>query len=120
MNLYEQQLSNRRKTWLIVITFVAFLFVLGLGFDTFYIGAAGGVVPVGSLVALALGSVSALAGYYGGDRAVLLASHAQPMADVMASAGDSDKLKLRQLENVVDEMAIAAGLPRPALYVIPD
>jgi heat shock protein HtpX len=120
MNLYEQQLSNRRKTWLLMITFVAFLFVLGLGFDSFYIGAAGGVVPVGSLLALGLGSVSALAGYYGGDRAVLLASHAQPIADVMASAGETDKLKLRQLENVVDEMAIAAGLPRPALYVIPD
>ena len=35
-------------------------------------------------------------------------------------AGDDDKLKLRQLENVVDEMAIAAGLPRPHVYVVPD
>ena len=49
MNLLEQQASNRRKTWLIMLAFVAFLFLLGLGFDTLYLGEAGGVVPVGSL-----------------------------------------------------------------------
>src|SRR5438552_3452550 len=120
MNLYEQQTANRRKTWLIMFAFVAFLFVLGLGFDTFYLGEAGGVVPVGSLLALGVGSVSAVASYYTGDRAVLLSTHATPIADVAASAGDDEKLKLRQVDNVVDEMAIAAGLPRPAVYIVPD
>jgi heat shock protein HtpX len=120
MNLYEQQASNRRKTWLIMIAFVAFLLLLGAGFDTFYIGAGGGVVPVGSLAALALGSVSAVVSYFSGDRAVLLSSHAQPIADAVAAASDEDKLKLRQLDNVVDEMAIAAGLPRPPVYIVPD
>jgi heat shock protein HtpX len=64
--------------------------------------------------------VSALASYFRGDRAVLLSSHAQPIADAAASASDDEKLKLRQLENVVDEMAIAAGLPRPPIYIVPD
>ena len=72
MNLYEQQASNRHRTWLIMGAFVAFLFVLGVGFDTFYLDAAGGVVPIGSLMALAVGSISALTSYYIGDRAVLL------------------------------------------------
>ena len=103
-----------------MLAFIAFLFFLGLGFDTFYLGEAGGVVPVGSLGALALGSVSALASYYNGDRAVLMAAHAQPIADVAATAGDDEKLKCRQLENVVDEMAIAAGVPRPPVYIVPD
>jgi heat shock protein HtpX len=120
MNLYDQQRSNRRKTWLIMIAFVAFLLVLGAGFDAFYLGAAGGFVPIGSLAALGVGSVSAAASYFSGDRAVLLASHAQPVADVAATASDDEKLKLRQLENVVDEMAIAAGLPRPPVYIVPD
>ena len=120
MNLLEEQASNRRKTWLIMFAFVAFLFVLGLGFDTFYLGEAGGVVPVGSLLALGVGSVSAVASYYTGDRAVLLSTHATPIADVAAAAGDDEKLKLRQVDNVVDEMAIAAGLPRPAVYIVPD
>src|SRR5712692_574564 len=120
MNLYEQQASNRHRTWLIMGAFVAFLFVLGVGFDTFYLDAAGGVVPIGSLMALAVGSISALTSYYIGDRAVLLSSGAQPIADALASSDEAGKLKLRQLENVVDEMAIAAGLPRPPVYVVPD
>ncbi|HEX3704292.1 MAG TPA: M48 family metallopeptidase [Vicinamibacterales bacterium] len=121
MNLYDQQRSNRRKTWLVMMAFVAFLLVLGAGFDTFYIGAAGGAVPIGTLAALGFGSVSALASYFSGDRAVLLASHAQPIAQAAAAAtSDDEKLRLRQLDNVVDEMAIAAGLPRPPVYIVPD
>ena len=103
-----------------MLAFVAFLFLLGLGFDTFYFGEAGGVVPVGSLMALGVGSVSALASYYTGDRAVLLSTHAQPIADVAATAGEADKLNLQRLDNIVDEMAIASGLPRPAVYIVPD
>jgi len=103
-----------------MLAFVAFLFLLGLGFDTFYLGEAGGVVPVGSLMALGVGSVSALASYYTGDRAVLLSTHAQPIADVAATAGEADKLNLQRLDNIVDEMAIASGLPRPAVYIVPD
>jgi heat shock protein HtpX len=94
--------------------------VLGFGFDAFYIGAGGGLVPIGTLTALGVGSVSSLVGYYNGDRAVLLATAARPLDDVEASADEAGKLKLRQLANVVDEMAIAAGLPRPNVYVVPD
>jgi heat shock protein HtpX len=120
MNLYEQQSANRHKTWLIMVAFVAFLLVLGLGFDTFFLNA-GGRVPVGSLVALGAGSVSALASYYSGDRAVLLATGATPVAELKAAASnEAEKLKLQQLDNVVDEMAIAAGLPRPRVYIVPD
>jgi heat shock protein HtpX len=120
VNLYEQQRSNRRKTWLIMIAFVALLCILGFGFDAFYIGAGGGIVPIGTVMALGVGSVSALTGYFRGDRAVLLATAARPLDEVEASADDSGKLKLRQLGNVVDEMAIAAGVPRPDVYVVPD
>jgi heat shock protein HtpX len=120
LNLYEQQRSNRRKTWIIMIAFVGFLLVLGLGFDTFFIGEAGGVVPVGSLMALGVGSVSALASYFAGDRAVLAATSAEPLDRAAEHATDADKLKLRQLENVVDEMTIAAGLPKPKVYIVPD
>ncbi len=120
MNLYEQQSANRRKTWLVMFAFVAFLFLLGLGFDAFYLGQVGGVAPIGSLLALGVGSVSALVSYFTGDRAVLLASGAKPIAEVAASASEADRLALRQLDNVVDEMAIAAGLPRPPVYIVPD
>ena len=80
MNLYEQQAANRRKTWLIMSAFILFLFFIGAGFDVFYMGEAGGFVPVGSLLALSVGSVSSLLSYYAGDRAVLLATAARPVA----------------------------------------
>ncbi len=120
MNLYEQQTSNRRKTWLIMAAFVALLLVLGIGFDAFYIGAAGGAVPVGTLAAIAIGAGSALASYYGGERAVLLSTNARPVADLLTTATGDDKLRLTELDHIVDEMAIAAGLPRPPVYVVED
>jgi heat shock protein HtpX len=58
--------------------------------------------------------------YFAGDRAVLAATSAQPIETLAASADDADRLKLRQLENIVDEMSIASGLPRPRVYVVPD
>jgi heat shock protein HtpX len=120
LNLYEQQASNRRKTWLVMLAFIGFFLILGLGFDAFYLGTAGGFVPIGSIAALGVGSVSAATSYFSGDRAVLLSTHAQPVEELAAAATEADKLKLQQLENVVDEMAIAAGLPRPKVYVVPD
>jgi heat shock protein HtpX len=100
--------------------FIALLLVLGLGFDAFFVGAAGGAAPVGTLAALAIGSGSALASYYGGDRAVLLSTRAKPIDDVLAAATEADRLKLTQLNDIVDEMAIAAGLPRPPVYIVDD
>ena len=120
MNLYEQQTSNRRKTWLIMLAFIGFLFFLGAGFDGVVLGSGGGVVPVGSLLALTVGSVSSAVSYFAGDKAVLLATAAQPVEALAASASDDEKLRLQRLSNVVDEMAIAAGIPRPRVYVVPD
>jgi heat shock protein HtpX len=120
VNLYEQQRSNRWKTWLIMLSFVGFLLFLGIGFDSVFVGATGAVFPLGTVIALGVGSVSAIASYFSGDRAVLLATAARPIDELEAGASDADKVKFRQLDNVVDEMAIAAGLPRPRVYVVPD
>src|SRR5205823_2368150 len=90
------------------------------GFDAYFLGSGGGFVPIGSVAALAIGSVSAVASYFRGDRAVLLATGARPLEAVTAEAPDAGKLKFRQLDNVVEEMAIAAGLPKPHVFVVPD
>ena len=101
--------------------FVAFLLVLGYGFDRFYVGGGELVFPVGTLMALGVGSVSALSSYYSGDRAVLLSTRAMPIDRALSEgATEDDAFKLRQLDNVVEEMSIAAGLPKPKVYVIPD
>jgi len=105
---------------MVMLAFIGFLLLLGFGFDTFYLSQAGGFVPIGSIAALAVGSVSAFVSYAGGEKAVLLSTRAVPVADLLRSATDADALKLRQLDNVVDEMAIAAGLPKPPVYIVPD
>ncbi|MEO5741963.1 MAG: M48 family metallopeptidase [Vicinamibacterales bacterium] len=101
--------------------FVAFLLFLGYVFDRFYIGNGEFVFPFGTLTAFGAGSASALASFYAGDRAVLLSTGAVPIDRALASgATEDDTLKLRQLEHVVEEMSIAAGLPTPKVYVVPD
>ncbi|MBE3134875.1 MAG: M48 family metallopeptidase [Acidobacteria bacterium] len=118
MDLFQQQVSNRRRTWLVMAIFVAFLFFLGFGFDTFYLRTR---VPITGLVALAAGAVGAYLSYRSGDRAVLASAGAVPISDLQGpSVSEADRLEYRQLENVIEEMTIASGLPRPALFVIPD
>lgn len=120
MNLFEQQAANRRRTVLIMAVFVGFFVFLGLGFDLFMLGTDQPFVPVGAVVALGVGSVSALAGYFSGDKAVLASAGAVPVVAAAEAATDDQRFKLHQLQNVVDEMAIAAGLPRPRVFVVPD
>lgn len=118
MDLFQQQISNRRRTWLVMAVFVLFFCGLGYGFDVFYLGT---TVPVAALIALAGGSAGAYTSYRAGDRAVLSSAQAVPLEEVQTKTiSADDRLKYRQFENVVEEMAIAAGLPRPRLHVIPD
>lgn len=107
-NIYEQQAHNRTETVLLLLAFTLLLVVIGLCFDLFVTGALG----VGTLAAVVIATISALWSYYGGANAVLAASHAAPI-----TPGDP---ATRQLENVVEEMAIAAGLPKPKIYILPD
>ncbi len=121
MNLYEQQASNRRRTVLVMLLFVCFLLFLGLGFDLFIVNEGGTLMPIGTLFATGIGSVSAIASFYGGDRAVLGSSHAMAVDELLSSnVADDQKLKYKQLDNVVEEMAIASGLPKPKVYIVPD
>src|SRR5262249_61566308 len=103
-----------------MLAFIAFLFFIGAGFDGFLFESGAGVFPVGSLLALTVGSVSSVVSYFAGDKAVLLATAARPVEELAAGASDDEKLRLQRLTNVVDEMAIAAGIPRPRRHVVPD
>jgi heat shock protein HtpX len=117
-NLFEQQASNRRRTWAVMALFVAFLFVLGYGFDRFYLEVP---YPIVGFVALAFGSVSAVSSDRHGDRAVLASCKAVEIDQLQLEAATPDiRYKLTQLANVVDEMALASGLPRPKLYLVDD
>src|SRR5262249_17628086 len=109
-NLFDQQARNRRATWLLITAFVGLLALPGLGFDLFATGTY--PLPLAALAAAVFGAGSAWAGYQHGDRAVLAGTGARPPA-----AGDPN---VQVLRNVVDEMAIAAGIPRPRLWIVDD
>jgi heat shock protein HtpX len=121
VNLYEQQALNRRRTIYVMIGFVAFLLFLGLGFDYVYFSTgAGAPVPIGTTFALLYGGGTSTYSYFNGDRAVLASATALAADEAYARAGFDDGLRIRQFQNVVEEMAIAAGLPVPKMYVVPD
>ena len=112
-NLFEQQKRNLRRTAAILTGFVAFLVFLGIGADFFLYGSgAGPGFPIATIGALLFGAGSSLWALKAGDRAVLDSTNAVPI--------DPTDPRQRLLENVVEEMAIAGGVPKPAVYLIPD
>ena len=113
MNLFDQQKRNLTNTRLFIAGFVLLLAILGLGADGVLYGA--GVtpgIPIATLGALCVGGFSAWWSLHGGDQAVLESAHAAPL--------DPSDPKERVLDNVVEEIAIAGGIPKPSVYVIPD
>lgn len=94
--------------------FVIFFAFLGAGFDLYLSGSleASGFVPLGTALAVAVGFGSSFWSLQRGARAVLSSTGAVPV--------DANNSQQKQLLNIVDEMTIASGLPRPKVYVIPD
>jgi heat shock protein HtpX len=101
--------------------FIALFLIVGAGVDLFVIGHGEVFVPLATFGAAALGGGQAYWSLQHGDRSVLKSTAAEPVDDRLARAGtDAERFRYRQLQNVVDEMAIASGLPAPRAYVIPD
>jgi heat shock protein HtpX len=100
---------NRRNSVFLILCFLAFVTVLGYIIGYAWIGDPVGAI-FGLVLALVVGIISGLATYYGGDRMVLAASRAKEVTHEEAPV----------LFNVVEEMAIAGGLPMPKVYIIED
>ena len=115
VDFYSRQALNRQRTRLLVAGFLVFFFALGLGLDTLwggFLSPRGEPLPFVTLVALGLAVATSLGAYFNGARLVMASLCAQPL--------DLNNPEHRQLHNVVTEMALAAGLPQPSVYVIPD
>jgi heat shock protein HtpX len=107
--MYEQIARNKRDSVLLIAIIVAVLLTLGFAIGVAYFrtySAGLGLLGVFGIVAI----VWSLIGYYGGSSIVLGASRAQRVTHDQAPV----------LCDVVEEMAIAAGIPVPAIYVIND
>jgi len=121
LNLFQQQEANRRRTFWLMVGFIAFFAWLGFGGDyIFHLSTLGaprqayhhdfpwfGIVL--SLVALGL----AWYAYKTGPDKVLWSTGAREVTDPTDA-------KERQLVNVVEEMTIAAGVPRPRIWIVDD
>ncbi len=105
----ERIAVNRRNSLILIALFLAFVAVFGYVIGWAWIGDPVGAIS-GLVLAFIVGTVTGLATYYGGDKMVLAASRAREISHDDAPV----------LFNVVEEMAIAAGLPMPKVYIIDD
>ena len=110
---YSEESANRRKSFLLALFVVAFLAVFGYVIG-YVVGLGTGnevAYGIGALaIAIAFGRLSVAGSYFGGDKLVLASSHAQEIGPQQSPA----------LFNVVAEMATAAGVPMPKVYIIDD
>lgn len=103
--IYQQIAANRRNSFLLIFLFVVFFLFLGWVFGKAY--NAGGVgIGIALLVAMFISLIT----FFYGDKMVLGISHARPV----------DPKENPYLANVVEEIAIAAGVPAPKAYIIDD
>ncbi len=104
--MYEQIAANRRKTVLLVFGSIVFLVAIG-----YFIGVLRpSIGPRGVVIALIIAVVMSISSYMFGDRLVLASTRAKEV-----SAEEAPRL-----HNVVEGLAIAAGLPKPRVWVVPE
>ncbi|MFM8944460.1 MAG: M48 family metalloprotease [Actinomycetota bacterium] len=103
--MYEAIAENRRRTVVLVGAAIALLGAVGYALGYLY-----STGPTGMVVALAVASLASWGSYRYGDRIVLRSTRAKEV-----TAEEEPRL-----HNIVEGLAIAAGIPKPRLYVVPE
>ena len=106
--MYEQIAANKRKTVLLIFGAIVLLGAVGYVLGLWYAGTESGVYGLVGAVALAV--VLSLGSFFGGDRLVLASTRAREV-----SPQDQPRL-----HNIVEGLSIAAGIPKPKVYLIPE
>lgn len=104
--MYDQIAANKRKSWLLVFSFVIIIGLLGYAWGA-YSGDRFGALTIAGIIAI----VMALASYYGSDAIALNSAGALPI---------ETREQNPYVWNMVENLCIAEGLPMPKLYLIPD
>lgn len=105
MTFYDQIDANKRKSFAIMFVFVVFitlsvyLMARGLGFSLSYVG-----------IAFIVSGITSLISYYFSDQLILTLSGARP----------ASRKQDFHFYTVTENLCLAAGIPRPKLYVIED
>jgi heat shock protein HtpX len=106
--VYEQIAANKRKTVLLIFGAIVLLAAVGYVLGLWFGGSGSGVYGLVGAVALAV--VLSLGSFFGGDRLVLASTRAREVTPQ----------EQPRLHNIVEGLSIAAGIPKPRVYVIPE
>lgn len=107
---YREIDRNRRRSWVLIVVVILVLGLLGGA-----IGYATGFGWGGVVMAVVLASAMSVGSYFAGDALVMATSAAREI-DLTAEVPE----RYRQVVNIVEEMRLASGLPRPRIWVIDD
>jgi heat shock protein HtpX len=105
MSIQSQIRANVTKTYFFMAGFVAFVILIG-----YVMGNALGYGNSWMYLAVIFSVISSFVSYYWGDKMVLAMSGARP----------ADRRRDFDFFTVAENLAIAAGIPKPKLYVIED
>lgn len=105
MHVYDLVASNKRRSVLLALGFIAILVLIGWAVSLLV-----GIGSWGILIALVVAGFLAFLSYWKSDSVALAMSRAKP----------ADPQQYRRLHNLVEGLCIAAGLPKPRLYIIED
>jgi heat shock protein HtpX len=101
----ERIASNVRKSWLLVAGFVAFVALIGWLFGAYL-----GYGLWGLAAALCFAALMTGGSYFSSDRVALSMSRARP----------ADPAEYQRLHNIVEGLSIAAGIPKPRVFIVDD
>ena len=103
--MYDLIRSNKRRSVLLIIGFIAVVAVIGFAFGLVF-----GNGIVATIVALVIGAIVAFTSYWKADKIALAVSRAHP----------ADPQEYARLHNIVEGLCIAGGLPKPGVYIVDD
>lgn len=103
--MFELIRANKRRSTLLIVCFVGLLTLVGLAVGQLIGNGVGGTV-----VALVMSGGVAFLSYWKADAIALAVSRATP----------ADPQQYQRLHNLVEGLCIAAGLPKPRVYVVDD
>ncbi|HEY7407861.1 MAG TPA: M48 family metallopeptidase [Gemmatimonadaceae bacterium] len=120
VDLFSQQQANRSRSHWLIAGFVLFFAWLGFGGDLILLEMSRGEpagsqwdVPLFGLVLTTYGAATALWAWKAGSGAILRSTGAN---EITQPSTEQERL----LVNVVEEMCVAAGLPRPSIWIVAD
>jgi heat shock protein HtpX len=103
--LYDEIARNKRRTILLVFAALVLFAAVGYGLGLLFQAGIAGMV-----VAAVVAAFLAFSSYRYGDRLVLASTRAREVTPEQEP----------RLHNIVDGLTIAAGLPKPRVYVVPE